>query len=121
MMNPRETLFYQKKQEAASLIRQNQEAKRFEELFKKFLEEQKSRQSHLSKRDFLINFLEHFCVKNGVPFRELMDQLERSFLKRILSEMNGNQKVTSEVLGIKHSTLNEKIKRYGIQFKKNSL
>lgn len=120
-MNPRESLFYQKKQEFAYKVKKNQEANRFEDLFKKFLEKQGKKHSDLTKQDFLINFLEHFCVKNRIPFRKLMDHLERSFLKRILSEMNGNQKVTSEVLGIKHSTLNEKIKRHGIQFKKNSL
>ncbi|MBD3414901.1 MAG: hypothetical protein GF421_10780 [Candidatus Aminicenantes bacterium] len=120
-MNPRESLFYEKKQELAGNNKPDQEAQRFEKLFKKFLEKQKKERSSLSKQDFLINFLEHFCVKNRIPFRNLMDHLERTLLVRILSEMNGNQKVTSQVLGIKHSTLNEKIKRHGIQFKKNSL
>ncbi len=120
-MNSRESLFYQKKQEFVCKDRQNEEAKEFEKLFINFFEKKKEKKNFSSKQDFLIDFLEHFCVKKGIPFRQLMDQLERTLLVTILSEMNGNQKVTSQILGIKHSTLNEKIKRHGIQFKKNSL
>ncbi len=120
-MNSRVSLFYKKKHEFAFGGSQNNDVKRFNELFKDFIEEQNQTKSGISKRDFLTNFLEHFCVKNDISFRELMDQLERAFLVRILSEMNGNQKLASEILGIKHTTLHEKVKKHKIQFKKDSL
>jgi DNA-binding protein Fis len=120
-MNSRVSLFYKKKHEYAFHDIQNREAKKFNELFKDFIEEHNQTDSRISKRDFLTNFLEYFCVKNEISFRELMDQLERAFLVRILSEMNGNQKLASEILGIKHTTLHEKVKKHRIQFKKDTL
>jgi len=120
-MNSRVSLFYKKKHELAFSGSRNKDSKKFNELFKDFIDEQNRTGSRISKRDFLTNFLEHFCVKNEISFRELMDQLERAFLVRILSEMNGNQKLASEILGIKHTTLHEKVKKHRIQFKKKSM
>ena len=120
-MNSRVSLFYKKKHEYAFNGIQNKDAKKFNELFRDLIDEQNQTESRISKRDFLTNFLEYFCVKNEVSFRELMEQLERAFLVRILSEMNGNQKLASEILGIKHTTLHEKVKKHGIQFKKKSM
>jgi len=120
-MNQKQSLFYEKKQELSVKDHPKEETKVFEDLFKKFLKNRRIERSDSSEHDLLIEFIEHFCVKNDIPFQALMDQLERSFLVRILSEMNGNQKATSEVLGIKPTTLYEKIKRYNIRFKKSSL
>lgn len=120
-MNQKESIFHEKKQEFACQDHQNQETKMFEDLFRDFLKKQTGKRGDLSEHDLLIEFIEHFCIKNGIPFRALMDQLERSFLKRILSEMNGNQKATSKVLGIKPTTLYEKVKRHNIRFKKDSI
>jgi len=120
-MNQRESIFYEKRQEVSCKNHLSPETKTFEDLFKNFLKKRTGERSHVSDHDFLIEFIEHFCIKNGIPFRSLMDQLERTFLKRILSEMNGNQKATSEVLGIKPTTLYEKLKKHKIRFKIDSI
>ncbi len=120
-MNSRVSLFNKKKHEYAFSGSKNKDVKKFNELFRDFIDEHNQRESGMSKQDFLSNFLEYFCIKNEISFRELMDQLERAFLVRILSEMNGSQKLASEMLGINYTTLHEKIKKHGIQFKKKSM
>ncbi|MGB3862790.1 MAG: helix-turn-helix domain-containing protein [Candidatus Aminicenantaceae bacterium] len=44
--------------------------------------------------------------------------MEKTVLLRALSQCNGNQKSAAKFLGMKCTTLNEKLKRYNIQFDK---
>ena len=53
-----------------------------------------------------------YCVK------ELIGNVEKSILIRTLSQFNGSQKSAAKFLGIKYTTLNEKLKRYNIRFDK---
>ena len=64
-------------------------------------------------------FVEYFCFRQKVPFKELIANVEKSILIRTLSQFNGSQKSAAKFLGIKYTTLNEKIKRYNIRFDKN--
>ena len=63
-------------------------------------------------------FIEYFCVHQKVPFKDLICSVEKSLILRALSQCNGNQKIAAEFLGMKYTTLNEKLKRYKIQFTK---
>ncbi len=63
-------------------------------------------------------FVEYFCVHQKVPFKDLICTVEKSLILRALSECNGNQKSAAKYLGMKYTTLNEKLKRYNIQFNK---
>ena len=63
-------------------------------------------------------FIEYFCIRQGVPFKELIGRVEKTILLRALSQCNGNQKSAAKFLGMKYTTLNEKLKRYNIQFDK---
>jgi DNA-binding NtrC family response regulator len=45
-------------------------------------------------------------------------EAEKSLIKRILTQTNGNKKKTAEILKIDYTTLFEKLKKYGIQTKK---
>jgi DNA-binding NtrC family response regulator len=64
-------------------------------------------------------FIEQFCMKQKIPLPELVSILEKTILIKVLSSFNGNQKDTAKFLGIKYTTLNEKIKKYNIKFLKN--
>jgi DNA-binding protein Fis len=50
--------------------------------------------------------------------KRFIDNIERSIIVKVLMRARGNQKVAAKVLGIKYTTLNEKIKKYGIRFQK---
>ena len=63
-------------------------------------------------------FIEYFCVRQRVPLKDLICSVEKSLILRALSQCNGNQKSAAKFLGMKYTTLNEKLKRYNIQFHK---
>jgi len=64
-------------------------------------------------------FIEQFCMKQRIPLHKLMNILEKTILIKVLSSLNGNQKEAAKFLGIKYTTLNEKVKKYNIKFLKN--
>lgn len=59
-------------------------------------------------------FVEYFCMSRTLPLRELIGTLEKSIIIRALSKFNGNQKDVAKFLGVKYTTLNEKVKKYHI-------
>lgn len=63
--------------------------------------------------------VEFFCRKETLPLKEFIINLEKCIILRALSKFNGNQKEAAKFLGIKYTTLNEKIKKYRIDFRKN--
>jgi len=66
-------------------------------------------------------FIEQFCMKQRIPLPELMNILEKTILIKVLSSFNGNQKEAAKFLGIKYTTLHEKVKKYNIKFFKNPI
>ena len=66
-------------------------------------------------------FMKYFSSTQRVPLKELMNILERAILIRALSQLNGNQKNAAKFLGLKYTTLHEKIKKYNIRFRKEPL
>ena len=63
-------------------------------------------------------FIKYFSPAQRVPLKELMNIMERAILIRTLSQLNGNLKNAAKFLGLKYTTLHEKIKRYNIRFRK---
>lgn len=63
-------------------------------------------------------FIEYFCIGKRVPLKDLIYNVERMVIIRALSQFEGNQRKTAKFLGIKHTTLNEKVKRYNIRIHK---
>ena len=53
--------------------------------------------------------------REGLPFRKVIEEVESMLISRSLEASNGVQKRAAELLQIKPTTLNEMIKRYGIQ------
>ncbi len=63
-------------------------------------------------------FLKYFSSTQRVPLKELMNMVEKAILIRTLSQLNGNLKNAAKSLGLKYTTLHEKIKKYNIRFRK---
>jgi len=76
------------------------------------------RKEETLKREVLTLFIEYFCIKQRVPLKEFMKHLEKNILMRALSRFNGNQKEAAKFLGVKHTTINQKVKKYNIIFHK---
>ena len=63
--------------------------------------------------------LTYYCMETQLNFKEFFDKLERVVIVKTLSIFNGNQKDSAKFLGMKYTTLNEKIKRHNISFRKS--
>ena len=86
-----------------------------EKISPEYLDEWKER---TFRKEVFELFIEYFCIRQRVPFKELIDSVEKNILIRILSQCKGCQKSAAKFLGIKYTTLNEKLKRYNIRFDK---
>ena len=56
-----------------------------------------------------------------VPLKVVIGELEKKVIVDVLSEVNGNQKDAARILGMKYTTLNEKVKRYQIRVRRISI
>ncbi len=75
----------------------------------------------LSREDLwetlLIAALDRLCSVETMPLKEFIEELERRLIIRTLFRANGNRKRAAILLGIKYTTLHEKLKKYNIRFK----
>jgi DNA-binding protein Fis len=86
-----------------------------EKISPEYLDEWKER---TFRKEVFELFIEYFCIRQRVPYKELIVSVEKSILIRVLSQCKGCQKSAAKFLGIKYTTLNEKLKRYEIRFEK---
>lgn len=70
------------------------------------------------KKDLLDFFIEYVFMNDNMQFKEFIEEVERAIIIKTLAKFNGNQRETAKFLGIKYTTLNEKVKRYNIYFRK---
>jgi len=66
-------------------------------------------------------FIEYFFIRQRRPLRESLNILEKAILIKVLSHVNGNQAHAAKFLGVKHTTLHEKVKRHNIKFFKGPI
>ena len=64
------------------------------------------------------SFLEYARLTARPHLKEFLESLEKNILCRLLSRFNGNQRKTAIYLGMKYTTFNGKVKKYGIRFRK---
>jgi len=62
-------------------------------------------------------FAEYLCKQSPLPLKGLMEDIEKTIILKALTRVNGNQKEAAAILGLKYTTLNEKIKKYGIRLR----
>jgi DNA-binding NtrC family response regulator len=91
------------------------EVESVEKISPEYLDEWKER---TFRKEVFELFIEYFCIRQRVPFKELIGRVEKSILMRALSQCRGCQKSAAKFLGIKYTTLNEKLKRYNIRLDK---
>jgi transcriptional regulator with GAF, ATPase, and Fis domain len=53
-----------------------------------------------------------------LDLKDFIQKIERDIIVRTLASVQGNQKAAARLLGLKHTTLNEKVKRFRIRFRK---
>ncbi len=70
------------------------------------------------KKEICWLFIDYFFATGSIPLRDFMDRMERNIILRTLNRVNGNQKQAAKILGLKSTTLNEKIKKFRIQLRK---
>lgn len=63
-------------------------------------------------------FMELLCRDRPILLKELMDRIEKDLIVRSLRMAGGNQKQAAGILGVKYTTLHEKLKKFGIRFPK---
>jgi DNA-binding NtrC family response regulator len=71
-----------------------------------------------SYRDLMDVFAEYFCRHNPVHLKLLLDAIEKCLILKVLDKASGNQKEAAQILGVKYTTLNQKVKKYGIRFRR---
>jgi transcriptional regulator with GAF, ATPase, and Fis domain len=71
--------------------------------------------------DLLSQVVEAFCLKQKAPLKKLLFYIEKTLLFKALRKCNRNQREAARLLGMKYTTLHEKVKKYGIQFEKKPL
>jgi len=60
---------------------------------------------------------EEFHSNNMISLKEFLAYIERNLILDTLEKTKGDQKKAAEILGLKYTTLHEKIKRYHIYFR----
>jgi len=63
-------------------------------------------------------FLEYARLNDGPHLKGFLESVEKNILCRVLARFNGNQRRTAVCLGMKYTTVNGKVKKYGIRFRK---
>lgn len=69
--------------------------------------------------EFLNSFLDYFYFKKKFPLKKFLKSFERLILIMFLFKCNGSQKKAAKLLGLKITTLHEKIKKHNIRFYKH--
>ncbi|MBN1273137.1 MAG: hypothetical protein JXB26_12780 [Candidatus Aminicenantes bacterium] len=92
-------------------------------VFQKLLESYMQDKDHLFreyrfKRKLFRIFVDYVCMNNSIPLKERLEQVEKGIIIRVLNRVNGHQKKAARILGLKYTTLNEKLKKYHIHFQK---
>jgi len=65
------------------------------------------------------SFIETLCGGDRICLKRLLDTLERLIIIRALNRSRGNQRAAAVRLGLKYTTLNEKVKKHGLRFSKS--
>jgi DNA-binding protein Fis len=71
-----------------------------------------------STRALVDVFAEYFCKYPPIQLKLLLDAIEKCLILKVLDKASGNQKEAARILGIKYTTLNQKIKKHGIRFRR---
>ena len=63
-------------------------------------------------------FIENLYLNNGQSLKHFLEYIEEFIINRALIACNGEQRKTARLLGLKYTTLHQKLKKYKINIKK---
>jgi len=63
-------------------------------------------------------FFDFYSSYGELSLKDFLEKLEREIIMEALTRLNGNQKMAAKVLGLKHTTLHMKARKYNISFYK---
>ena len=66
-------------------------------------------------------FIEDFYRRRKISLKDFLNRIELKLILFSLDKANGNQRKAAKILGIKPTTLNEKLRRYKIGFRKTAV
>ena len=100
------------------------------ELFK-FFDPEKDLKDYIAREDeslvgkdlweyFLSVLVEKYYISESIPLQKSIKDLERKIIIKTLSRVNGNLKEASRLLGMKYTTLHEKLKKFNIRVMKRA-
>jgi len=78
-------------------------------------------EQHIQQGDPIDLFIEDFYLKRKTPLKDFLTDIELRLIIFSLNEANGNQRKAANILGIKPTTLNEKLRRHKIRFRKTTI
>ncbi len=81
----------------------------------------KSRNRNHRPSPKVVKVIELLLTENPLQLKKLMQEVEKGIILRILEKTGGNQRHAAKILGLKYTTLNEKVKRYKIRFQKRPI
>jgi DNA-binding NtrC family response regulator len=61
------------------------------------------------------------CHDVPIPLKDVMGELEKEVILLVLDKVEGNQRDAANVLGMKYTTLYQKLKRHRIRVRKTSI
>jgi hypothetical protein len=70
------------------------------------------------RKDVLGLFIDYLSREKPFRLKDLMETIEKGVILKTLGTCGGNQKEAAHCLGIKYTTLNQKVKKYGIRFQR---
>ncbi len=68
-----------------------------------------------SKEILISSYIIGNCMDRNIPLKKFINKLESELIKKTLLVADGNQRTAASILGIKPTTLNEKMKKFGIK------
>lgn len=69
----------------------------------------------------VLQVIDLLSAENQMQLKKLMQEVEKGIIIRFLDRTGGNQRHAAKLLGLKYTTLNEKVKRYQIRFQKRPI
>lgn len=81
---------------------------------------QKSKKSGRDNRpsNRILKVINLLLAENPMQLKKVMQEVEKGIILKTLEKTGGNQRHAAKLLGLKYTTLNEKVKRYQIRFQK---
>ena len=67
------------------------------------------------QKEIFDHLIEMYIAKRGAALPDIIADIEKSILLKALDQFSGNLKDTAHFLGIKYSTLYNKMKKYNLE------